>query len=121
MFSSFKDRINYIDPDSGLFVELINYGDSGYSSPNPFYLSEEDMYGSSLYDREDDPKIVAGQTSEELVTIQVKHNNDTHYRVFQRYYDQYFNLFFELSDENSNMGNMKNYYLSIKNEIIAST
>lgn len=41
-------------------VELIYYGNSGYSAPQPFYLTEADMYGSSLYDRENDPKIVAG-------------------------------------------------------------
>ena len=69
MIGSFKERINYIDPDSGLFTELIYYGDSGYSSPNPFYLSQKDMYGSSLYDREEDPRVVDGLATEELITI----------------------------------------------------
>ena len=82
MIETFQDRINYIDPESGLFVEVVYYPGIGFSDPQPFYLSNEDMFETSLYDRPDDPRVVNGLSTYELITIQVQHKNETELRVF---------------------------------------
>ena len=39
----------------------------------------------------------------------IRKQKETQFRIFQRYYDEYFNMFFDLSNDSGNMGNMNLY------------
>jgi hypothetical protein len=120
MFGSFSDHITFIDPDSGLLTETKYYNERyGFSDSEPFYLTDKDMYGISLFDRLDDPRIINGFTSDSLVSIHIKHKDESYIRVFQRYYDQYFNLFFDLSNDVKNMGSLKNFNNPVEHSIVS--
>ena len=83
MLGQFKEYINYIDPNTGVLTETKFLSDKfGYSEVQPFYLTEADTYGGSLYDREDDPKIVHGRTTGSLISIHIIHKDDSHFRIF---------------------------------------
>jgi hypothetical protein len=104
-FGSIGNFINYIDVKTGLFNEVEMYEPSQDYTIRPFLPSA--TY-DQLTSREKAllPKIIQGVSSEKYVALLFQDGSERYIRIYFRFLQKNFELFFEMNNELNNMKNL---------------
>lgn len=97
-------EIDYVGYDKYSKIRQINFN-------RPYYRrSNRNKESIDFKDDEAEPKSIYGMSSANQISNLVKHKNDVHLKIYQRYNTFYFRLHFQLSNEMQNMGQVNHSY-----------
>ena len=88
-------------------TEVEYAGNQNYEDSRPFYLTDDTGNESGDYES---IQIKFAISTDDFVAIVVDLEGESSFRIFQRFYQVYFSMFFELSNTMNNMQNLGNLY-----------
>ena len=110
-FEQFGEFVDYLSVNNKDFpgepvLTEVHYNKIMYEDERPFWLTDD----SKNTTEPNTVQIGEAISTRDFVAMLVEFDGQKSFRIFQRFYQIYFSLFFEMSNDYNNMMNLRNFY-----------